>query len=122
MKPPAKAAPPRAVGPGVPGTRPSRTVYAFGFDRLGFSALGQEEVVVDDVRIALLPFADTRRLDEADGLIVPSGIFDSEVWERLKNIPRYFVRSTPPVAGKSSGQVFGSPVFVVLPNAPATPE
>src|SRR5262245_5009008 len=56
-------------------------------------------------------------------LLVPSGMEPTFEFDRLVKMPSYFARLTPPVDGKSPGQVAASAVVTSFaePSAPATP-
>ena len=58
------------------GTSSKRTIYTYGFDKAGFQTPtdGGENA---DFRIAWIPFQDPRRLDDADGVILMQGIFET---------------------------------------------
>lgn len=57
-------------------------IYAYGFDKAGFATPDGAIEVENGNTIEFLPFDSTVRLDEADGVIVPHGIFEHIEWQK----------------------------------------
>jgi len=68
--------------------QPRKRIYAYGFDRIGFS-IPPATILIEDIQIEFMRFGDPRRLDGADGAIVPSGIF--EAFERKDSYMGLFI-------------------------------
>ena len=56
--------------------KPEITVYAYGFDRLGFLIEDQVINESENISIKFIPFKSSESLDSANGLIIPQGIFE----------------------------------------------
>ncbi len=59
------------------------TIYAYGFDKYGFS-LPSQSIERDDFIVRFIAYESDLSLDSADGLVIPSGIF--EQYHRVKDI------------------------------------
>ncbi|MGD1020004.1 MAG: hypothetical protein ABSA12_11895 [Verrucomicrobiia bacterium] len=54
-------------------------VVVYGFDAIGFDIGGQPIHLGDNVEVEFCPFPNTPRFDQADGVIIPQGIFEKFV-------------------------------------------
>jgi hypothetical protein len=52
------------------------TIFAYGFDAAGFEIRDQPSELSDGSRLEFVSFSNTRDLNEADGVIIPQGIFE----------------------------------------------
>lgn len=52
-------------------------IYMYAFDRKGFPKRSSPLKIADDLELHFVGYKDERRLDTADGLIIPSGVFES---------------------------------------------
>ena len=60
--------------------KPNRvTVLAYGFDTIGFDFDGPATYLTESAEVEFCPFANTPRLGQADGMIIPQGIFEKFV-------------------------------------------
>jgi hypothetical protein len=57
------------------------TIYAYGFDKCGFS-LPSAPLDTSGYTIEFLGYESDSSLEEANGLVIPSGIFEEFYWER----------------------------------------
>jgi hypothetical protein len=55
------------------------TVLAYGFDTIGFHFDSSPTSLTENTEVEFCPFANTPRLDQADGVIIPQGIFEQFV-------------------------------------------
>src|SRR5690242_1754755 len=56
--------------------RDHQTIFAYGFDRAGFTTPHDPIVIDRAVTVQFVDFYSSRSLTEADGIIVPQGIFE----------------------------------------------
>lgn len=59
-----------------------KRVFIFGFDRIQLSSRGDYTTIEDQTEISFVSFSSSMRLDEADGVIFPSGLFEEFGQER----------------------------------------
>jgi hypothetical protein len=59
----------------MPSPNTKLRIIAYGFDVLGFSP-SESVSVGDDAEVEFLPFRGNGALDQADGVIIPQGIFE----------------------------------------------
>lgn len=63
-----------------------RIIIAYGFDAIGFQIPSQQVPLGDEHLVEFLPMKDPKRLDSAEGVIIPQGIFeeieyDTNFWD-----------------------------------------
>ena len=56
--------------------RPRETVFAYGFDQAGFTTTHDPISVNSTDTVQFVDFYSSRNLNEADGVIIPQGIFE----------------------------------------------
>jgi hypothetical protein len=56
--------------------RPHETVFAYGFDQAGFTTSHEPILINSTVTVQFVDFYSSRNLNEADGVIIPQGIFE----------------------------------------------
>ena len=61
------------------------TIFAYGFDAAGFDIRGEPKELADGSKVEFIPFSDPRDLQDADGLIIPQGIFE-KIETRWKSV------------------------------------
>ena len=54
----------------------ARTIFAYGFDEAGFEVQKETKELADGSKLEFVRFDDPRDLSEADGVIIPQGIFE----------------------------------------------
>ncbi len=52
------------------------TIFAYGFDEAGFAICDEPKDLADGSKLEFIRFDDPRDLSEADGIVVPQGIFE----------------------------------------------
>jgi len=57
-------------------------IIAYGFDDLGFQVPNESVSVGDDAQVEFLPLRGHGALDQADGVIIPQGIFEKLDYQR----------------------------------------
>ncbi len=53
-----------------------RTIFAYGFDEAGFEVRHETRELADGSKLQFIPFDDPRDLSDADGVVIPQGIFE----------------------------------------------
>ena len=54
-----------------------KKIFAFGFDKLGFSHPTEDEYMIKDILVKFIQYKTNENLDDSGGLIFPSGLFES---------------------------------------------